>query len=591
MDKYQRDLLIAYVGIIIGLLISLFSPKIRNWLFSLQQAYQALVVLILILIPLVIVFSSSIYSFISIRNAYRKQLQNLSAQQQTLARIASERHIDLSKEHAMISPEEMRIVLNSFVMEYFSGEVPPFNRQTYHKDDDRERIPLCGDVKVSEEIRYLLTLPIVERLRSIKQLSFAYLLYPGAVHTRIEHSLGVMYWTSRICQNNRERVGFTNSEIRFAEIAALIHDIGHGSWGHGLEPLASLFAGIDGEYRYDKIRLIKFLSDENSPIARGLENIGITRKDMFDFFKYPENLNPKMMFVNDLIDSEVDVDRLDYINRDAYHANGPIGEVSVDSIVSNAIAKKNGQIQGSEKFTLVYDHSASGTLRTFVQNRDSMYAQVYEHDIKVSGEEMLLHAVFSLFKRLSLNENDLENILRLNDGDLLALLRLFGNDYERKMVQGILNHEIYFALDHFPVEVAEENEVSFRAKLYELASYLKIVGFNEKIEVERRFMKKCLSRDDPVPDIFFRAPDYLPKRVRADELKPRDDRKKAMILKDDVPVSLSSYFQTKFSVSPERKSFRVLLPPSLRDRTAELRKSFNDFVENERWKPHVSESQ
>ncbi|GAG02670.1 unnamed protein product, partial [marine sediment metagenome] len=263
---------------------------------------------------------------------------------------------------------------------------------------------------------------------------------------------------------------------------SLIHDVGHSSWGHGLEPMCSLLPFAQHDFRFDKIRLFQYLQDDLNPLSMAIDQIpNVDRKRLLEFFRDPQNLKDKFVFLNDLIDSEADLDRIDYLNRDAYHTYGPVGTIDEKSLIKNItfVPTKIGTV-GKTGYKMAYLPEAAQVVHILLETRDAMYSRVYESDSKIIFEEMLCHAVFAFYKGYALDEHDLEQILRLTDGDLVVLIHLFGRDYEKEMVRTILCGETDFLVQSYKISL-EPNNDAFEKKVFLLASQLKVTGFEEKV--------------------------------------------------------------------------------------------------------------
>ena len=162
--------------------------------------------------------------------------------------------------------------------------------------------PIYGFVTLPDDLVYdLINHPIFQRLRRIKQLGLTNLVYPGALHTRFHHAIGAMYLMTEALQVLKSKgIKITDDETRAAIVAILLHDIGHGPFSHALEH--TIVKGIHHE------DISTMLMDELNKVFKGKLSLAIT---IF------EDKHPKR-FLHQLVSSQLDMDRLDYLNRDSF---------------------------------------------------------------------------------------------------------------------------------------------------------------------------------------------------------------------------------------------------------------------------------
>jgi len=205
--------------------------------------------------------------------------------------------------------------------------------------------------------------PYYQRLRRIQQMAFANLVYPGAVHTRLHHSLGA-YHLMRLALNELKNKGvaITPEEELGAKIAILLHDAGHGPFSHALEN--KLVVGIGHEEL--SIYIMKVL---NKQFGGELD----TAMGIFS------NQYPKK-FLHQLVSGQLDVDRMDYLTRDSFFTGVSEGVIGYDRII------KMLTVHGSE---LMVEEKAVYSIEKFLVSRRLMYWQVYLHKTVLSAEKML----------------------------------------------------------------------------------------------------------------------------------------------------------------------------------------------------------
>lgn len=228
--------------------------------------------------------------------------------------------------------------------------------------------PLYGFITVYSDLIFdIIEHPYFQRLRRIKQLGLTDLVYPGANHTRFHHALGCMHLMEKALESLKNK-GYKISDYEFesALIAILLHDIGHGPFSHVLEN--SLLQKV----HHESLSLL-FMEKLNEEFDGEL-NLAI------EIFKGEY----KRPFFHQLVSSQLDIDRLDYLNRDSYFTGVVEGVVSADRIIK-MLELVNDEIVISEKG--IY------SVENFLNSRRLMYWQVYLHKTTICAEEMLIQIV------------------------------------------------------------------------------------------------------------------------------------------------------------------------------------------------------
>ena len=241
--------------------------------------------------------------------------------------------------------------------------------------------PVYGFINIPSELIFdLISHPFFQRLRYIKQLGMTHLVYPGALHTRFHHALGAMHLMCLAIDILRSKGHeITRDEEEGATIAILLHDIGHGPFSHALE--YSLVKGI--QHEDISILMMERLNME----FEGKLSTAIA------IFKgeYPKK------FLHQLISSQLDLDRMDYLNRDSFFTGVSEGVISFDRII------KMFNIADDQ---LVIEEKGIYSIEKFLIARRLMYWQVYLHKTVIAGE-MLLVKILKRAKELAVNGADL----------------------------------------------------------------------------------------------------------------------------------------------------------------------------------------
>ena len=291
--------------------------------------------------------------------------------------------------------------------------------------------PIYGFVTLPDELVYdLINHPSFQRLRRIKQLGLTNLVYPGALHTRFHHAIGAMHlMTEALHVLKSKGIKITDEETQGAIIAILLHDIGHGPFSHALEH--TIVKGIHHE------DLSLMLMDELNKTFKNKLSLAI------QIFK---NKHPKK-FLHQLVSSQLDMDRLDYLKRDSFFTGVSEGIVSSDRIIKMLMVV-NGE--------LVIEAKGIYSVEKFLIARRLMYWQVYLHKTVLSAEKLLVnilkrakelsmqgHDLFatptlSLFLKHNFNKKDflnkpelLQQFVLLDDYDIMASVKVWASDKDK----------------------------------------------------------------------------------------------------------------------------------------------------------------
>lgn len=224
--------------------------------------------------------------------------------------------------------------------------------------------PVYGFISIPTELIFdLISHPYFQRLRYIKQLGMTHLVYPGALHTRFHHALGSMYLMDTAIETLRSKGHNISAEEEEAvTIAILLHDIGHGPFSHALENTI-----IDGIAHED---ISSLLMNKLNARFEGKLTMAI---NIFND-TYPRR------FLHQLVSSQLDMDRLDYLNRDSFFTGVSEGVISSERIIKMLNVKDDH---------VVVDEKGIYSIEKFLIARRLMYWQVYLHKTVIAGEEVL----------------------------------------------------------------------------------------------------------------------------------------------------------------------------------------------------------
>ena len=316
--------------------------------------------------------------------------------------------------------------------------------------------PVYGFVSVPSDLIYdLIEHPFFQRLRRIKQLGMAEYVYPGALHTRFHHALGAMHLMGQALQVLQTK-GHTISDIECesAQIAILLHDIGHGPFSHVLEYT------ILNEVNHEHISAL--LMEKLNQELGGLLDLAI---EMF-------NGTYHRAFFHQLISSQLDMDRMDYLNRDCFFTGVAEGTIGVDRIIKMLNVVDN---------QLVVEEKGLLSVENFLNARRLMYWQVYLHKTSICTEAMLIQIIsrarelikngedifvtrpFSIFLKENITLTDfqtddkyLEAFTKLDDYDIWACIKIWQFHSDKilsTICTDLLNRNLYkIRISNFPIE-------------------------------------------------------------------------------------------------------------------------------------------
>jgi len=288
--------------------------------------------------------------------------------------------------------------------------------------------PVYGFIRFPEpEVMRVIDHPWFQRLRNIKQMGLAHLVYPGAEHTRFAHSLGACHLMGKaIDELKAKNINPDKEECLAARMAALLHDVGHGPYSHSLEHT------LVNVHHESLTRLImRRLNEEFGGMLDGAINI----------FDNRSPTGAKGHYLHQLVSSQLDVDRMDYLNRDSFYTGVSEGVIGYDRILQMLTVRDN---------ELMVEEKGIHSVEKFIIARRLMYWQVYLHKT-VLGSEALLINILTRAKELArsgvelfatpalkyflyqdLTEEDfqnnpehLDNYCELSDADVMASIKVW----------------------------------------------------------------------------------------------------------------------------------------------------------------------
>lgn len=284
--------------------------------------------------------------------------------------------------------------------------------------------PVHGFIKIPHEILFdVIEHPYFQRLRRISQTGLLNLIFPGATHTRFHHALGAMHLMFTALETLKlKNVFISKEEEKAAMLAILLHDIGHGPFSHALESM------LMDDWHHEKLSLL--LMNQLNKEFNGELSLAI---EMFQG-KYPRK------FFNQLISSQLDVDRLDYLKRDSFYTGVAEGNINTQRIIS--------MMNVSDDEELVIDAKGIYSIENFLTARMFMYWQVYYHKTSALAEFLLVKILerakylisqgvdlpasenlqyFLHRSNVSATSEDIERFTQLDDNDVIQAMKLWQN--------------------------------------------------------------------------------------------------------------------------------------------------------------------
>lgn len=322
--------------------------------------------------------------------------------------------------------------------------------------------PVYGFISIPHEFLFdLIEHPYMQRLRRIRQTGLSDFVYPGALHTRFHHALGAMHLMSQALYTLKSKdIVISLEESRAVHAAILLHDIGHGPFSHALE---HTLLGVHHE-------------DISIQIMRELNRVMDDRLEMA--IAIFENRYPKH-FLHQLVSGQLDMDRMDYLNRDSFFTGVAEGKIGYDRII------KMLAVVGGE---LVVEEKGIYSIEKFLIARRLMYWQVYLHKAVLAAEHMLIQTLvrakylqrnghnlsvsddLRFFLEHDIASADMENpevlgrFVRLDDTDILMALKSFTQSQDpvlKLLSEGLVHRRLFrIELQSQPFETEYQAAIS-----------------------------------------------------------------------------------------------------------------------------------
>ena len=375
------------------------------------------------------------------------------------------------------------------------------------------RDPIHGDIRITGCLLELLETPEVQRLHSIKQLGFAHLVFPGAHHTRFEHSLGSCAIATQIA----EILELPTEEKELIAYAALLHDIGHGPFSHTLESILLERFGVDHVDLTEKLILgtyTIFNAKEKSFIHAKtahqiLEKYSVDEKEIVRIIRG----NPsKKSYLSQLLNSTIDVDQLDYLMRDAYYTGVSYGMIDVQRLLQTIMIHKGN---------LTMMRKGVNVVENILMARALMYSSVYFHKTVRIAELMLLKALEDI------PDAEPFEFFRMTDAEIMTRLLIMGR-YQQEIITRLKYRDLFKQAYTASLQDLEKQDRKTLIKLEDAA---------KRREKEREFEealgipKGHIILDIPHPELLRAEP-----RINRTDIRVMD-RNMMKTLDDFTPIA------------------------------------------------------
>ena len=313
------------------------------------------------------------------------------------------------------------------------------------------RDPIHGLIELLPKEVDLINTRAFQRLRRIRQLAMAFLVYPGALHTRFDHSIGVMHIAGRICDRLRQ---FSDVDVKCEQVrlAALLHDIGHGPFSHVSEHLLDKYVPENGGSTREKIheKVTVDIVENNSEIGKIL--CDEERRFVVEMIKGKTTRD----FRRDIVSSDLDADKMDYLLRDSYFAGVKYGTYDLEKIIESCrihyeedesyLAISDGGIYALEQLLLAKHH---------------MTQQVYSHRVRsisdamiVRGIELAIEGNQEIEQLYRYNETSefTENYIEYHDERLIDILKQCDQEKARNIFDRLYSRKLFKMIGELPLK-------------------------------------------------------------------------------------------------------------------------------------------
>jgi len=317
------------------------------------------------------------------------------------------------------------------------------------------RDPIHGLIEYNDIEEKIINTQIFQRLRGIKQLAHANLVYPGAHHSRFEHSLGVMHLAGKV----GNRLKLPQEQVNNLRLAGLLHDIGHGPFSHVSEQIIEKYVGKSILNKYKAQNIQEMLSiifiEKNEEIRRILSD------DEVNGIKILLQKEERRTLQKDIISGPIDVDKFDYLLRDSYFAGVKYGTFDIDKVIESLIPV---DMSRTEKQLGIREEGIY-SIEQLLLAKYHMNVQVYQHRLRRITDAMLVRGIeFSVNERIDEiekiykfkdNNNYFNNFIKFDDEAIVNSIIKQSNGWAGKFFERLKRRQIFKEI--FQIEICVEN--------------------------------------------------------------------------------------------------------------------------------------
>jgi len=355
--------------------------------------------------------------------------------------------------------------------------------------------PVHGSLRLSGLVLELIDAPEVQRLRGIRQLGLANLVFPGANHSRFEHVLGVSHLVERLGRG----LELSEEELDLLLATAVLHDIGHPAYSHTLEYLMKDYLGKDhmefagdillgkaGTYEQEELEEIRKLRVPSVVDVLSKHDISPEEVAQMVLGKH------RKPYLGQIIHSDIDVDQMDYMLRDAHSTGVALGMIDVDRLMGTIILHKG---------RLAIESKGVEAVEGFLTARALMFTSVYFHHAVRIAELMLANAVeFAIEQGGTINK---DNFYRLTDAELIERLHSI-QGYPREMVMRLRYRRLFKTA--YVEERRELTRVEKGRFLKRYGKWCDVIRLQDEIAEKAGLEHSRVILDVPIVDVLISEP-------------------------------------------------------------------------------------
>ncbi len=368
------------------------------------------------------------------------------------------------------------------------------------------RVPMQQDVPFSERVRALVDTPEFQRLRQISQLGLVSRVYPGATHSRFEHALGVYHNALRYLRQLSRDARFREIiDPHWAEVlivAALLHDLGHWPFCHPIEDMAL------PELPPHEAFAERFLSPDRALGERLQKVWGIEPREVLNVLVHASETSPASRIVGSILSGPIDVDKMDYLERDSLHCGVPYGR----HFDKNRLIHSLQLNEAGDGLAITNKGKTAAELMVFA--RYVMFSEVYWHHAVRSATSMFARAFFGLYKHI-----DLQRFFESREADAVELLlaAAAGRD-ELRLLEGVfgVSRRLYKRVCEFSFAQHPEMYTRFARRSYDFlvrCSEVLAELFSSDLGKQVRPVDVLIDAPPPHREVEFRVDVYYPKEA------------------------------------------------------------------------------